>query len=94
MVRTGTKANSTRGTTMAATTTNKHGEKVTVIGTVTDGRGGRQNVTVTEFTSCGRPCYSLQTGSGGHPDARRFDTQVKRAKRILGHESNLAEWLL
>lgn len=74
------------------TTIDQHGQKVTVIGTITDGRGGRQEVTVTEFKSGGVSKFSLRAGSGGHADAGRFSTQVKRAKSRFSDPSNQAEW--
>ena len=75
------------------TTINQHGEKVTVIGTIRGLRDGeRVDVVVTEFVSCGSPCFSLKAGFGGHPDARRFSTQVKRAKARLSDPSMMAEW--
>ncbi len=74
------------------TTINQYGEKVTVIGTVVDRTGNRQDVIVTEFTSCGKPCFSLKSGFGGYPDARRFSTQVKRAKFVFSNPTNKAEW--
>lgn len=74
------------------TTINQHGEKVTVIGTISDGRGGRSEVRIEEFLSCGMPCFALKGGFGGHPDARRFSTQMKRAKRIFSHPSMQAVW--
>ncbi len=74
------------------TTINEHGEKVTVIGTINNSSGGRTDVVITEFVSCGLPCFALTGGAGGYPDARRFSTQVKRAKVYFGHESLNAEW--
>lgn len=73
------------------TTINEHGETETIIGSKTDGRGGRTLIKVVEFVCCGRPCFALHCGSGA-PDARRFSTQVKRAKAKFEHPSNQAEW--
>jgi hypothetical protein len=77
------------------TTINQHGEKVTVIGSVRSGRGNeRVDITIVEFIACGRPCFSLKGGSTGHPDALRFSTQMRRAKRIWEHPSNEVIWSL
>jgi hypothetical protein len=75
------------------TTINQHGEKVTVIGAVSDGKGGRVEVKVIAFkTSFGKTLFSLHGTGGGHPDSGKFETQVKRAKRVYGDESMKAEW--
>ncbi len=75
------------------TTINQHGEKVTVIGSVRD-VNGRTDITIVEFVSCGRPCFSLKGRGGGHPDKLRFSTLVKLAKKIYADPSNQAEWLI
>lgn len=71
---------------------NQHGETETVIGTISGLRGERVEVVVTEFRCGGTPCFSLKAGFGGHADARRFSTQVKRAKVQLSDPSMGAEW--
>ncbi len=63
-------------------------DKQTVIGTVTDGRGGRREIIVTEFQSNGKTVFSLENGH----DCSSFKVQVNRAKRWYAHPSCKAEW--
>jgi hypothetical protein len=73
---------------------NVHGELVMRIGSVRTGKpdGSRADIVVVQFQSCGRNCFSLTGPGGGHPDAGRFSTQVRRAKKIWSDPSNDAQW--
>lgn len=71
---------------------NEHGETVTIIGTIAGLKGERREIRVTEFRAEGVACFSLSGGFGGHADARRFSTQVKRAKAQYSDPSLAAEW--
>jgi len=74
-------------------TTNEHGERVTVIGSRSDGRGGRIALSIVEFVCCERPCFSVK-GAGGFQDVRRFSTALRKVKAMFAHPSNEAEWLV